>query len=317
MLAPLVGVALGVVNGSLRLFATSFIGLLISSLLVFGAGAGAGLAARYWLPSPLTQAYLHAQVFWYNFVVLAIAGLITAATMVQVERKVILASAALAYGLYVPLAAAGLGLVSGRPHLWPDGLVVFAVHLAWTVFFSVIILAILGFRPLTFFGYTLSGAVALLTIVALVGVFGAGAIFSAKVALPTATPTPIPPSATYTPIPPTATLTPVPPTATLTPVPPTVTLTPTLPPTATPSITPSPTPVYARVSDKFPNGAVVRDAPEGKVVATVMPGALIQVLPDTQEVNGYLWAHVIVVETGVEGWMMQSLLVIATPAPSW
>ena len=56
-------------------------------------------------------------------------------------------------------------------------------------------------------------------------------------ALPTPTPTPLPPTPTATPVPPTATPTPVPPTATPTPVPPTATPT-QVPPTATPTQVP-------------------------------------------------------------------------------
>ena len=67
--------------------------------------------------------------------------------------------------------------------------------------------------------------------------------YSATIAaVPTPTPTPVPPTPTPTPVPPTPTPTPVPPTPTPTPVPPTPTPTP-VPPTPTPTpVPPTPTP---------------------------------------------------------------------------
>jgi hypothetical protein len=43
------------------------------------------------------------------------------------------------------------------------------------------------------------------------------------------------------------------------------------------------------------------------------------VLPDVMEVNGVPWAHVIAVKFGtrMEGWILQSVLVTATPVPNW
>ena len=64
-------------------------------------------------------------------------------------RAPALPSVLLAYELYLPLAIAGLGLGSGVPHLWPDGLVIYAINLAWGALLGAVTLAILGFRPLT------------------------------------------------------------------------------------------------------------------------------------------------------------------------
>jgi hypothetical protein len=53
------------------------------------------------------------------------------------------------------------------------------------------------------------------------------------------------------------------------------------------------------------------------VIRTYLNNTLVEVLPDTREEGGLVWAHVIVVEDGVEGWILQSLLLVATPAPNW
>ena len=307
LMAPVVGISLGTVIGSVRHFARSLVGMIIGSGLVFSAGLLAGLVTRSWLPPQFTQAYFHAQLSWSNFLVLALGACFTAASMLHEDLNPGLPSVALAYELYLPLVIAGFGLSSGLPHLWPDGLVVFAIHLAWSALLGALTLAILGFRPLTLFGYTLSGVVALLGVILLIGLSGAGAVVGGQIALPTLTPT-----TTYTITPTvTRTLTPVPPTLTSTP---TSTYTPTTPPTETP--TPSPTPLYARVLTADGRGAVLRSEPGGVVLRSYFDGTLMQVLPGAVELNGVIWVRVVAPD-GVEGWMVQSLLATATPSPSW
>lgn len=317
MMAPAVGLALGTVVGSVKFFARSLAGLLIGSLLVFLAGLLAGWLARLAGLQDFTQAYLYARLSWPNFILLAVGAVFTAAAMVHPERNPGAPSVALAYSIYLPLAVAGFGLTSGALHLWPDGLVLFAVNLAWAVLLGALTLAFLGFRPMTLFGYTLSGAVVLLGVILLFG-FGAFSatlgVFGPPLAVPTRTPTP---TLTLTPVPPT-------PTETLTPVPPTDTLTPTLPPTQTPTLTatvmPTPIPVYALVDASAESGgAFLRAEPsfDAKAITTLANGTLLLLLPDTVNQEGYVWAHVIVVSTGAEGWVLQSLLAVATPEPQW
>jgi len=306
-MAPVVGLALGTVAGSIRHFARSLGGLAVGTALVFAMGALAGTVARTWPPATLVQAHFYAQLSLPSFVVLAFGAILTCAAMAHRPNNPGAPSVALAYTLYVPLTIAGFGLASGVSHLWPDGLVVFAMHLAWGVLIGALTLALSGFRPLTLFGYTLGAAVTLVGLVLLVGLGGAGAAFSGQIALPTLTPT-----TTWTPtLTPTKTLTPVPPTATATITP---SLTPTKTPTRTP--TPSPTPVYALVSGENNSGAVLRAEPGGKVLRSYFNGTLMQVLPDTIDKNGIVWVHVIAPD-GLEGWMVQALLRTATPAPNW
>jgi hypothetical protein len=307
LMAPVVGISLGTVTGSISHFFRSLTGLIIGCVLVFAAGAGIGLITSFWVPKQLSQAHLLAQLSWTNFVVLALGAIFTAASMLHDDHNPALPSVALAYELYLPLAVAGFGLISGAPHLWPDGLVVFTVHLAWGALLGAVTLAVLGFRPLTLFGYTLGGAVTLLGIILLIGISGAGAAFGGQVALPTSSPTAtltITPTLTRTP-------TPIPPTTTPTP---TSTITPTTTPTLT--LTPSPTPMYALVAASGDNGAVLRAEPGGKVLRSYFNGTLMQVLPEIVQENGISWVHVLAPD-GLEGWMVQGLLATATPAPNW
>jgi hypothetical protein len=307
MMAPVVGISLGTVIGSAKFFLRSLIGLLIGSLFVLGAGFVVGIATLYYSPASLNQAYFHAQLSWSNFLVLALGACFTAAGMLSDNRNPAVPSIALAYQLYIPLAVAGFGLSSGIPHLFPDGLVVFVIYLAWSTLLGAFTLAILGLRPLTLFGYTLGGAVTLLVILLLIGISGAGAVYGGQVALPTATPT-----ATFT-ITPTLTHTPtaVPPTDTPTP---TLTSTPTTTPTTPP--TPTPTPLFALVLTTSGEGALLREQPGGIVIGSYFDGTLLQVLPGSVEIEGVVWVRVTTPD-GKSGWMVQTLLVIATPAPNW
>jgi hypothetical protein len=318
-MAPVVGIALGTVIGSVRFFLRSLVGLAIGCLFVFLAGYFvADLLPRYlppvYLPSSeLTLAHLSTQLLsWINFLVLAAAAIFTTISIVRsghttMPQGIALASVALAYQLYLPLVAAGLGFGGGQPFLFPDGLVVFAVHLAWAALLGALTLALLGFRPLTLFGYTLGAAVTLVGVILLIGLSGAGAAFGGQIALPTPIPTDTPtltPTLTKTP-------TPVPPTATLTP---TVTPSPTLTPTMT--LTPSPTPVLALVRAKTGGGALLRDEPAGKIITVLANGTLLKVFPETVEKDRQIWVHVEAPD-GTQGWILQTLLVTATPAPAW
>lgn len=307
LMAPAVGLSLGTMIGSGRHFLRSLIGLLIGGGLVFGSGVLAGLVTQIWFPPNLSQAYFHAQLSWSNFLVLALGACFTAAAMLHKDRSAGVPSIALAYELYLPLVIAGFGYSSGIPHLWPDGLVVFAIHLSWGALLGALTFAILGFRPLTLFGYTLGGVVTLLGIILLIGLGGAGAVIGGQVALPTQTPTitsTITPTVTKTP-------TPVPPTDTPTI---TVTTTPTTTPTETPS--PTPTPLYARIQTADGRGAVLRAEPEGIILRSYFDGTLIQVLPGEIELNGVIWVRVVTPDS-LEGWIVQNLLATATPSPNW
>ena len=313
LMAPAVGLSLGTVTGSGRFFFRSLIGILIGGLLVFLVGWLAGYVVPPWLPSDLIQAHIQTQLSWINFFVLAFGAALTAVSMVRSSQSAALPSVALAYALYLPLSAAGIGLGSGEPFLFPDGLVVFALYLAWAALFGALALAVVGFRPLTIFGYTLGGVVALIGVLLLVVLSGTGVAVVGHYALPTPIPTA---TATVTPtLPPT--LTPVPPTST-------PTLTPTLtpvPPTSTPTLTPTltPTPVLVLVVAGDSGGAYLRAGPgfDSPSLVLLANGTVLQVIPDEIVGEGSnAWVHVRTSD-GQEGWILQTLLATATPSPNW
>jgi hypothetical protein len=316
-MTPIVGLSLGTVTGSTRFFARSLLSLMIIFVLVFLISVLAGFIASLVEISDLVQVYYHSQLTWHSILVLSIGIVLTTVSIVRSKRRVAVASVALTYEIFLPLAVAGFGLMSGIPHLWPDGLVVFAVHLALASLLGSLTLVFMGFRPLTIFGFTIGSVIILAGLIALIGLSGVGAVFWGNIALPTPIPT-----ATQT-----ATLTPSPtdtPTITSTPVPPTETVPPTSSPSPTPSPTgtpiPSPTPVYALVAvPEDLKGAFLRAAAgfNQEIITSALNGTLVEILSDVPvEVDNVPWLNVRLPD-GREGWMLQSALLAATPAPNW
>jgi uncharacterized membrane protein len=306
LMSPLVGISLGIILGSTKYFGRSLGGLLVGGVLVLLVGALAGFIARLTSPADLAQVSVFAQISWPAFVVIGFGAVLTSATLVREKHNPALPSVAIAYGLYVPLAASGFGLGSGIAHLWPDGLVVFVIHLAWAALVGAVTLAIMGFRPLTLFGYTIGGVVLLGAAILLIGFFGISAVIGGDFAQPTQTPT-LAPTSTPTRAP---TQTPIPPTATKTSTP-----TATRTPTRTPTISPTPTLVQAKVDvDSQFGGGILRDEPDGVVIAYLRIGALVELLGETQlDSGGRTWLYVYDLESGLNGWILQSILITATP----
>jgi len=298
VMTPVVGVALGVALGSARHFVRSGVALLVSALLVFASGWLAGQAAQYSANTQSIQAHIYAQFQWPALVLLTLAGALTAASLIRGGQNPELPSYLLSIGLFVPLSVSGFGLGSRIPFLWPDGLVLFAIYLAWATLCGAITLAMLGFRPPTPFGYSLGAAILLAGILVFVGFSGAGAVFGARVGLPTRTPTATPPPTST----PTASHTPSPsPSATST-------------QTRTPS--PSPAPIIAVIDADEGTGAFVRKEPAGEAITTLLNGTVVHLLNEPAvEAGGVLWLHVYMPNRDEYGWILQRLVSTATPQP--
>lgn len=311
-MAPVVGMALGSVTGSLSFFISSLISMLIGSLFVFLVGFLTGYAVHFWIPIELEMLQVHTQVSWINFLVLAIGATLTVLVIVRSEHESNLPNAALAYIIYLPLATAGIGLGSGMSSLWQGGLMAFGIYLFWGLLLGILMLMVLQIRPATQTGYIISSGVALVAVLLLLGTLGSRFVSYPQVDIPTPTIT-----ITDTPTPlPTATRT-----ATRTHVPATVRPTDTTAPTEIPTITPTliATPFYAVVNVGEGQGAHLRAEPgfDSESLTLLDNGALVQVLLDTPvEKDGVTWIHV-QVPGGKQGWIVQSLLATATPAPNW
>ncbi len=309
-MGPLVGLSLATMVGSWRFFLQSLTGFIIGSLLVFIGGLAAGLLVQVWPHPSFVQGVHHALFTWPDFFVLTIGAAMTTFLLVRApKQRPLVASTALAYEVYLPIGVAGFGLTGHVAGLWPNGLLVFAIHLGWAALIGAITLALMGLRPFNWFGYALGASLGMAGVVALVVVSGFGMAMRAQapVILPTQTRTP---TVTLTVTP---TETPRPPTATSSP---TNTLVPTLTPTVT--VSPVPTPVWARIKPNDMGGAIVREQPnyDSPVVISLINDKLVEVLPDVYQNKNVTWVKIRTPE-GVEGWVVLSLLVTATPAPAW
>ena len=322
IISPFIGISLGTATGSIKFFSQRLAGSMVASGFVFLVGILGGYATLVLNTEPVQFLIYNARISWTHFVLLIAGTVLAVSSLRKVGQIPVLPSAAIAYELFIPLALAGFGFGSGQPHLWPDGLVVFGLHLAVLAISGTIVFIIMGVKPLKFIGYTLGSLIVILTIVGVIGLTSAGAIVGGKIAMPTEIPTSTP---TFTPAPPTATATdtPIPPSPTLTPTVPTATSTPL--PTATASDTPKPTPFYAEiaVSEEFA-GAYIRSEPslESQILTSLVNGTIIEILnpsPSFDE-QGRQWLNIRFLNADKQyqdGWIIENLLTIATPRPNW
>ena len=330
LMTPWIGMSLAVVAGSARFFAQTIAALFVSSLLVFLCGILAGFASRTFGPLTFNEAFTHSRLWWPDILIITIGAIILTISFVRSEERPYLPSALLTYGLFLPLCAAGFGLGSGVGEIWPQGLYVFFVHLAWATFFAIITLFFLRFYPTSPGGIAFTGLIFILLLVLVTFLTGFNRWIMIQTGL--ATPEPIPVGQTpLTPAPvPTNTSSPFPertttPVGVSTQIPsraPSRTLAATLPATETftPTITAEPTPIIAIIRAAEGGGAFIREKPGGIVVATLGNGATVTIIPnDLQDVNNVVWVHVfaLVNEVRVEGWMIQSVLQTATPVANW
>jgi len=334
LMTPWIGISLATIAGAGRFFLQTVTAFFVSSLILFLSGLLAGVASRT-LPDSartFTEAFVHSRLWWPDIVIITIGAIILTISFVRSEDRPYLPSALLAYGIILPVGAAGFGLGSGVEGIWPEGLQVFLIHIAWATFFGIISLFFLRFYPTSTGGISLTGFIfiVLITFVSLQTGFVNWMRIQAGLA------TPVPVSVTQTESVPTPLpgVTPSPrpaqtnvfigvPTATpsRTPSPESVTLEATpIVDTPTSTITAEPTPIIGIIRASEGGGAFIREKPGGKVLATLGNGSTVTIVPnDLQDINGIIWVHVIAFtnDVRVEGWMIQTVLVTATPVAEW
>ncbi len=306
LLTPFVGMLLAAVTGSWRFLFLTLGVLLVAGALVFLTGVLAGLAGRLWDNLPFTYARIHAQLWWPDLLVVALGAALLAISFVRSEQKPIIASVMLAYGLFLPISAAGIGLGIGKNigdvTLWPNGLLVSLVHLTLAMLVGGIFLMAMHFKPIKASGYALPIFLGLLSVAVLVVLTGLVTIIrdvitSARTVAPTPTSIVLP---SATPI-----------------LFRTSTTSPSSVPSATYTITPTlaPTPAYAIISSPQLNGANVRTEPAGgTVLISLVNGTLVEVLPETQIILSSTWVRIRV--NNMEGWVLQTVLAATTQVPA-
>ncbi|KAF0111153.1 MAG: hypothetical protein FD147_1091 [Chloroflexi bacterium] len=313
-MAPLIGLGFSTAVGSFRFFMQSAGSLLIGSAFIFAGGALSGWFSKLFTNLPVTQARYHTSFTVPDLILLTIGAALAIYLTVRVpKQRSLVASVALAYEVYLPIGVAGFGLTSGIQGLLSEALKFVGVNILLVILIGSIVLAFLRLRPFTFFGYLLTAVLLGGAVYALVVSSALGSALQKQITPATATM----PIQTTLNLAPTPSSTLAPPTAIITiDATPTNTLVPTRTPTIT--ITPKPTPVWAKIFSATSNGVRVRKTPgfDGEYLTSLLNGQFVQVLPDFQIVGNATWAHVIL-EDGQEGWIVQSLLLTATPAPNW
>jgi hypothetical protein len=302
IMAPVVGLALSSVSGSARFFLRELGSLAVGLvLLAVASGLTGGLGLPEGDSSILAAGHMKLNLI--DFGLLLGGSIVLAYVLARRSQLSALASVAVGYELLLPLGAAGIGLVSNDPELWQGALLTFGLHLTWAILAGMGTLVVLGFRPLVGGGRSLPAAVALIGVMGLLSAVGLGASVIAAAPTPTPTPTATP-TATATG---TATITP---TATRTPLP-----TATASPTATETGTATPLPPRAVVFGGGEAGVILRDAPNGNLVAGVFHGMPLELIGGPLRVGEQLWWQVRT-ETGQEGWIVGTFVATLTPTPT-
>jgi Domain of unknown function (DUF389) len=304
LLTPWVGLVLAIQTGSWRFFFLTLGCMLVACLLVFLTGGLAGWTGHLWLHLPLSQATLHAHLWWPDLFLVVLGTVLLTVSFIRSENKPVLPSIMLAYGLFMPLSAGGVGWGLGVASIWPKGALVFLVHLALALLAGAITLAALRFKPARAAGHLLPIFMGLLSLAALVYYTGLPKAIRDEIL------------ASHQAIAPTVTVMVfVTPTDTPTPTQTaTSTSTPLPSATPTPTDTPTPTPAFAIVASPSGGGAMLLAEPgNGKVVAGLTNGIIVQTLPEIQSVLGRSWVHVRWNNT--DGWILSTALLSTTETP--
>lgn len=313
-LGPVIGIALSTATGSARFLFKSILSLLTAALFFFGLGALAGALMPIVLPDSVSPVTEWNQLQLVNFLVVGVgAGLSVYRLARSPRHKPLITSAAIAYGLFPPVAVAGFSLTAFPGSDWIVPLTTGGIHLVWAIMICIVMFILLGLPPRTLSGYMLTALIIGLLVAPFMSPYGSRSLVLMV------TPTRMVPVMTATSAPttalviPTSTTTPRPiPTATFTS---TIPLTPSLTPTQT--ITPIPTPILARISAPTGGGAYLRDQPDGKILSSILNGNLIEVISEpVYGRNSVIWVQIRTAD-GFVGWIVQGLLATATPSAGW
>lgn len=342
LMTPWVGFLLALLTGSIRFLFETIMALVISLALVFTGGLIVGFAARILPALARDNIYLHTRLWLPALIVLAVGAVTLVASFARSEERPFLPSVIVAFAFFLPVNAAGFGLSAGLENIWLQGLLVFAAYFALASVLGLITFFVLRLRP-SLGGIIFSAVTFVLFAGLLAALLGSGSPFRAEAAVDLTTPTSqfavtLPP-ATLPQATPSQVSTPtlgVRPTSTRganstptlsitsteeTPSPIPLTLEVTLPASETPTITLTipPVPVYGKIAANEGGGANLRDAPGGTYIMTLLNGTIVETNSEFAELNSVTWVKVVVTINGkrIEGWLLDSVISYATPAPDF
>jgi hypothetical protein len=298
LLSPLTGTALGLVTGSVRFAVRNLAALVLAWILAFIA-AWVGAFLFSFLPvksaTPMLLDLLTA-------LVVGLAAMILTWRFIRGASDSWMPNLIVSYGCLYPLCAAAGLMVAGK------GAEALAAWLTWGIHSCLALLASIGtylafgFRPAVrnvraYAGMAAAGVIAIALLIAWGGT-AKPAAQPGKTPVPILLPTESPTRTTVPSITWTATTSPLP---TETPTP-SITFTPTSPP------------VPAVVHGSGEQGVFLRDAPglDGKKIASLQDGEVVEVLGPVVEKDGTVWVQVRTV-SGITGWMALEFCATVTP----
>jgi hypothetical protein len=325
ILSPILGFAFGFNLGVIKFLRIGFFSLLLHFISLFVVGAFSGFIARQFPEKEFIIWKYFVDATWSGFLLIFVGVIIMVSTIIRNPRQAsLVANVALAYSFYFPVVSAGFAFGIGLKNQLITGLYTFLFYFIFAVVTGVIVLLANKIKPIKLQNWL--GIVSLLVLV----IFGAMFILNSKFGINigedqnkinlTETnlsfiPTKITPHSFSTSVPlPTSTMTIISnsieqPTSVI----PTINIS-----TATITLTPLPVVIWAEILSPEGDGANIREEPgfSARILRTVLNGTAVQVLDEVEIVDGATWAHIRFIDQ-VEGWIVRSLIVSATPEPEW
>ncbi len=320
IVSPILGLAFGFNLGSFKFLKIGLFSLLLNFVSYFIVGGFSGFIARQFPEREFVIWQYFIEFNWSGLLLLFIGVLIMVSTIIRNPRQAsLVANVALAYSFYLPLVSSGFAYGLGLQPIFITGIISFLQYFGLAIVFGVGILFAYKIRPVSLKNSW--GIASLIILMAIAGVlfFRPDIIQKAKEVIPEAENLMVIENTSLNQI------TPSQPTRTGTQSisaveqeKPTEILT--IIPTSTPTITLTPLPsiIWAEVRSPVGDGANIRAEPgfDARIVRTVLNGTAVQVLGETEVIDGATWVHIQFIDQ-VDGWIVRSLIVSATPEPEW
>jgi len=298
-MTPILGLAMGATLGSSRTFLRSLVSLIIIAV-VFAGALGLCVNVANDSGSLSEMVFSRAQLSYLDFAFILVGAALLASRFARDKALVSLASAAVAYELFLPLGAMVVGVSGLQTGVLWGGLLTFSLHLAWSIAAAMCVLMALGFRPKARAAGSYLSTVVLMSVIVLTSMLSLGGAILVITPIPTPTVTALP-SAT--------------PTATLT-------GTPTMTPTSTASVTPTSTATQPPASTPTPSqglifgtggvGVMLRESPNGPSLGGLFDGTRLEIIGGPLTIENNVWWEVRTT-SGQEGWVLGDFLTTPTP----
>jgi hypothetical protein len=320
IMSPILGLAFGFNLGSLKFLKIGLFSFLLNFISFFIVGGFSGFIARQFPEKEFVIWQYFIEFNWSGLLLLFVGVLIMVSTIIRNPRQAsLVANVALAYSFYLPLVSSGFAYGLGLQTQFMTGIISFLQYFGIAIVLGVGILLAYKIRPVSWKNSW--GIGSLIIFVAIVGFFffRPDIIQKAKEVLPETENLMVienNPLKQNTPIRPSpmsslsiSTVELEKPTEILTIIPTS---------TITITLTPLPSIIWAEVRSPEGDGANIREEPgfDARIVRTVLNGTAVQVLGETEVIDGATWVHIQFIDQ-VDGWIVRSLIVTATPEAEW